>query len=107
MPAIAQVYSIRTNAGGSGRREGRPVTARGLSLALLVLSLASSCRRATGDEALVRRLGADGAWHHCTVSGERRPPAGFPPPPPAARADDRAGPAAGALGGGVPPRGPR
>src|SRR2546426_1477397 len=100
MPAIAQVYSIRTNAGGSGRREGKPVTTRGLWLALLVLSLASSCRRATGDEPLVRRLGADGAWHHCTVSGERRPAPECPPPHPRASANGVARPAAGDLGGG-------
>src|SRR2546428_2580035 len=102
MPAIAQVYSMRTNAGGSGRREGRPVITRGLSLALLVLSLASSCRRATGDEPLVRRLGADGAWHHCTVSGERRPPADCPHPHLAASADHVAAPGAGDLEVGLP-----
>src|SRR5438132_5834678 len=106
MPAIAQVYSIRTNAGGSGRREGRPVTARGLSLALLVLSLASSCRRATGDEPLVRRLGADGAWQHCTVSGERRPAADCPRPDLVASANDVAVPESGDLEVELPARAP-
>src|SRR6266566_3807883 len=106
MPAIAQVYSIRTNAGGSGRREGKPVTTRGLWLALLVLSLASSCRRATGDEPLVRRLGADGAWHHCTVSGERRPAADCPRPDLGASANDVAVPESGDLEVELPARAP-
>src|SRR3989442_15138421 len=100
MPAIAQVYSIRTNAGGSGRREGKPVTTRGLWLALLVLSLASSCRRGTGDEPPLRRLGAGGPVDHLTVSGGGRAPAAFPPPPPRGSARRRPFPGAGATGGG-------
>src|SRR5437879_1411470 len=106
MPAIAQVYSIRTNAGGSGRREGKPVTTRRLSLALLILMLASSCRRATGDEPLVRRLGADGAWHHCTLSGERRPAADCPRPDLVASANDVAVPESGDLEVELPARAP-
>ena len=107
MAARLVVYSTRhQRRRPRSRREGRPVTARGLSLALLVLSLASSCRRATGDEPLVRRLGADGAWHHCTVSGERRPAADCPRPDLAASANDVAVPESGDLEVELPARAP-
>ncbi|PYN82812.1 MAG: hypothetical protein DMD97_00220, partial [Candidatus Rokuibacteriota bacterium] len=107
MAARLVVYSTRhQRRRPRSRREGRPVTARGLSLALLVLSLASSCRRATGDEPLVRRLGADGAWHHCTVSGERRPAADCPRPDLAASANDVAVPVSGDLEVELPARAP-
>src|SRR3989442_7640076 len=106
MPEIARVNSIRPNGGGPGRGEGRPVPTRGLPLQLLVLSPASPCRRATGDEPLVRRLGADGAWHHCTVSGERRPAADCPRPDLAASANDVAVPESGDLEVELPARAP-